>query len=294
MAGDGPRDGREDATLIAETWRIVSEGIDWDCEVATLRRDRHLGCRLAMSGAIDWFFHHVPAGVILEEDCVPHPDFFPYCAELLERYRDDDRVMHISGDNSADLTWDGGDSYRFIRWPQPWGWASWSRAWRHYDDSLAAWTAATAGRGARRVLPDPVERAFWMPKLARLRDTGKPDSWAYRWLATNVRLGGLTIVPRTNLVANIGFGLGATHTHNSENPRADHRTAPILPLVHADAVRLDPTVDRAHLERVVNLARAERRVAERRSLRERSRRAAAPVRRLLGRMRRGRIGSAPG
>ena len=78
------------------------EEVDWDCCVHTLFREQNLGCKLAVSEAINWFFEHVEAGVILEDDCLPHPMFFPFCAELLERYRDDERVMVISGNNFQD------------------------------------------------------------------------------------------------------------------------------------------------------------------------------------------------
>ena len=285
IASDGPRN-EEERALVAETRRLVATGIDWDCEIETLHRERNLGCRLAMAGAIDWFFDHVPAGIILEDDCVPHPDFFPYCAELLERYRDDDRVMHIGGDNSTDLTWDGDDSYRFVRWPQVWGWATWRRAWHHYDRDLAAWTRATAGRSARSILPDPVDREAWMPTLARLRDRGEPDTWDYQWTATIVRLGGLATVPRINLVSNIGFGPGATHTQDPDHPRADRPMGPVLPLRHPDEIRLDAVTDRLLLERTGERPRAMRRLRKRRSLRARTRRLLGPLRRRLGRLRR--------
>lgn len=282
VASDGPRDGTDDAALVTATRRLVEEVVDWDCEVATLHRERNLGCRRAMAGGLDWFFSRVEEGIVLEDDCVPHPDFFGYCAELLERYRDDPRVMHIGGDNSAGVTWDGPDSYRFVRWPMVWGWATWRRAWLTHDRDLVAWSEAVRGRRARRVLPDPVDREVWIPLLERLRVTDQPDSWAYRWVATVVRQGGLAVLPRVNLISNVGFGQEATHTTDAEHPRADRASAPILPLRHPPTVEWDPTADRLLLERTGGRLKAARRVAERRSLQGRMRRADLLIRRILG------------
>lgn len=288
VASDGPREDEHEQLLVEATRQVVARAVDWDCEVATLHRDENLGCRLAMSGAIDWFFDNVPEGIILEDDCVPHADFFPYCAELLERYRHDDRVVHITGDNSIALTWEGGDSYKFVRWPLVWGWASWRRSWIHYDRDLEAWTAATRGWRARRVLPDPIDREVWLPLLARLRDTGEPDTWDYQWTATVLRRGGLSIVPRVNLVTNMGFGPHATHTFDQDSPRAHRPAAEILPLRHPSVARLDRDVDRQLLEGFAGRAKAAKRVAERRSVRGLARRVLRPVRTILSRLRRTR------
>ena len=100
IAADGPREGKSgEAEKCADVRRIVNEGIDWDCEVKTLFRDKNLGCKVAVSRAIDWFFEHVEEGIILEDDCLPHPTFFRFCEELLNKYRDDERIGQISGDN---------------------------------------------------------------------------------------------------------------------------------------------------------------------------------------------------
>lgn len=281
IASDGPGDEHDEA-LVLETRREVLAGVDWNCEIETLHRERNLGCRLAMAGAIDWFFDRVPEGIILEDDCLPHPDFFPYCAELLARYRDDYRVMHIGGDNSTGLDWEGEESYRFVRWPQVWGWATWRRAWRHYDRDLTAWAVATRGWRARRVIPDAIDRETWMPILRKLRETGEPDTWDYQWVATNLRLGGVSIVPRSNLITNTGFGAGATHTHDPGHARAHRPTQPLLPLVHPGSVLVDPRVDRQLLEQSTDRQRAAQRLAARRTMRGRTRRIGGPIRRMLG------------
>lgn len=129
------RNGPEEAPLVSQVRGIVAE-VDWKCEVATLFREENLGCRNAMSSAISWFFSEVEEGIILEDDCLPDPSFFRYCGELLERYRDDERVMNISGVNSLLRGAELGDSYYFSRYPHIWGWASWRRAWRNYSPDM--------------------------------------------------------------------------------------------------------------------------------------------------------------
>ena len=131
--------------------RAVTEEVDWPCEVERDYADANLGCKRRVSTGVSWVFEQAEEAILLEDDCLPHPSFFRYCEELLERYRDDDRVMHISGDNLR-FGRRGEASYFFSRYPHVWGWASWRRAWRHYDPDLREWTmAARQGPGPLRL-----------------------------------------------------------------------------------------------------------------------------------------------
>lgn len=137
VAIDGPRVGHSDeAARVAEV-RAIFDDVDWDCEVHTLFREDNVGCRLGVSGAINWFFENVEAGIILEDDCVPSSSFFGYCEELLDRFADDTRIMHIAGYNHRpDFVWDPDYSYFFSHYGYMWGWATWRRAWAFYDVEL--------------------------------------------------------------------------------------------------------------------------------------------------------------
>lgn len=117
LACDGPNPNRpgEDALVLA-TREAMERSVTWECRIERRYAERNQGCRAGVRSAIDWFFEQVDEGIILEDDCVPHPDFFPYCAHLLNRNRDNPTVMHISGDNSTSVDWQGDDSYRFVRW----------------------------------------------------------------------------------------------------------------------------------------------------------------------------------
>lgn len=230
VAGDGPRN-LSDATSIVEVKRLVREIVDWDCELRTSYSEANLGCRRGVVRAIDWFFAQVAEGIILEDDCVPHPEFFEFCENMLERYRDDDRVLHISGDNSAQVSLPSGDSYTFVRYPHVWGWATWSRAWKFYDRHLEDFHQAVSQGKMKEVFPNRNERNLWVPILESVRETEKPDTWAWPWAATLFLRNGLSVQPTVNLISNIGFDNRATHTM-AAGPRSAFPSGEIFPLKH--------------------------------------------------------------
>ena len=151
LAADGPRaDVPSDADRCERTRRVLDD-ITWPCEVQRLYQPSNLGCKRGVAAAIDWFLTHEDSGIILEDDCVPTADFFPFCAELLERYRDNPEVMMIGGHNEFG-TWDATEaSYLFSRTAPIWGWATWRRAWDRYDPAMTSW-----GEPETRA-PGPVE-----------------------------------------------------------------------------------------------------------------------------------------
>jgi len=213
VACDGPRPNHPtEAKRVLAVREAIDQGIDWPCKIERLYSDTNQGCRLGVSKAIDWFFDQVEEGIILEDDCVPHPDFFSYCAELLARYRHDSRVWCISGDNFQNGHWRGDGSYYFSRYNHCWGWASWRRCWQHYDSELSEWQALLDSGLLETMFEDPLERQYWSCIWQRLIDVGQPDTWDYQWTFTCLVNGGLTALPNRNLVSNVGFGPDAAHT----------------------------------------------------------------------------------
>lgn len=221
VVSDGPNSDRPaEIKQVAKTRAIVDQEIDWPCHIEKLYSATNQGCRLGVSRGITWFFNHVDEGIILEDDCVPHPDFFAYCSTLLQRYRDDTRVWCISGTNFQAQQWRGDGSYYFSRYPYCWGWASWRRCWQHYDDELGRWPLLRDSGLLATIFEYPSERKLWSQIWQRLVDQGQPDSWAYRWCFTCLANSGLTAVPNRNLVSNVGFDKDATHTTSQNNPAA--------------------------------------------------------------------------
>ena len=215
VAGDGPRESHHTELSQIEQARLVATAVDWDCELHTLFRERNLGCRLGVSTAIDWFFEQEEEGIVLEDDCVPSQSFFRYCEELLDRYRDDKRIMCISGDNFQQGRAVTPYSYYFSKYNHCWGWASWRRAWAQYDRNMLYWPEFRDSRcldawsdGSKAYT------RYWMD-IFNTAAAGKVDTWDYQWTFSCWAQNGLTCLPRRNLVKNIGFDGRATHTKNS-------------------------------------------------------------------------------
>ncbi|MRH79075.1 glycosyltransferase family 2 protein [Spiribacter sp. C176] len=243
VAADGPREGREgEAERVAKV-REIATAVDWPCEVKTLFREENLGCKYAVSGAITWFFEQEEQGIILEDDCLPHPDFFSFCETLLARYADDERVSVITGNNFQHGQRRGEASYYFSKYNHCWGWASWRRAWRHYQGDLPFWPAWSASDTWQRHTPDTVERRYWEKIFDRVR-AGQIDSWGYPWTASVWFHGGLTATPNVNLVSNIGFGPDSTHTASANSPLAGMATSAIGELTHPASITRDQAADR--------------------------------------------------
>ena len=212
VASDGPRNEAE-AKAVQASRDLISEHIDWSCQIKTRFCAENQGCQLGVSSAITWFFEHEEAGIVLEDDCVPHPDFFVYCRELLERYRHDTRIWCISGDNFQDGAWRGEGSYYFSRYNHCWGWASWRRCWTEYANHAQIWECLKASSSWQQAMFEhSEERSYWMTIWHQLFARGTPDSWAYRWSLVCMANHGLTALPNQNLVTNVGFGDQATHT----------------------------------------------------------------------------------
>src|SRR5687767_13684909 len=133
VVADGPRADRPDDGELCHQTRAIIERVDWPCEVMKDYSDTNLGCRKRVSSGLDWVFSNVADAIILEDDCLPEPSFFPFCEELLERYRDDERVAMIRAGNFLEGRRVASTSYYFSRWFHIWGWATWARAWKHND-----------------------------------------------------------------------------------------------------------------------------------------------------------------
>lgn len=231
VAADGPRPNKHGEDLkVAEVKEIVSR-VDWPCEVKTLYREGNLGCKVAVSEAITWFFEQEEEGIVLEDDCLPHPTFFRFCGELLARYRDDERIAMISGDNFQFGRRRGEASYYYSRYNHIWGWASWRRAWKHYDREASSWPALRDGEWLNVLVGRAAERKYWA-KVFEAVYQGRIDTWDYQWALASWVQGMVSILPNVNLISNIGFGGDATHTHG-KSVYADMQVEPMeFPLCH--------------------------------------------------------------
>jgi len=209
VVADGPRSAAE-AALCAQTRDVISE-VDWDCTVLTNYADENLGCGIRVHTGIDWAFSQFEELIILEDDCIPDPSFFSFCAQLLEYYREDKRVMHISGNNFQPEQPSTSYGYYFSKYTHAWGWATWRRAWKHFDWTLKQWPELKKSGMIRGWCEDLNEQRYWTEIFDRMY-AGAPDIWDYQWNCSCWAQNGLTIIPTVNLVSNIGEGPDATHT----------------------------------------------------------------------------------
>lgn len=212
IAADGPRPHvSTDPERVAQCRAIVS-GVDWPCEVRTLYRQENLGCRAAVSQAITWFFGQVEQGIILEDDCVPEPDFWTFCATLLDRYAHDPRVMCVSGNNFLPSWLPVRGAYYFSRYPYIWGWASWARAWEAYGATPDHLSRAEVIKSLNNVgMCNPLSRWWWRRAFNKYVSPNA-TTWDYRWTFAVWTRRGLSATPHRNLVTNIGIGGDGTHT----------------------------------------------------------------------------------
>jgi hypothetical protein len=244
VAADGPRPDRPgDVDDCAEVRRII-RGVDWRCRVTTLYRKENLGCHPAVRGALDWFFQHEDEGIILEDDCLPSLSFFQYATELLARFRDDPRVMHVTGNCFQVPQPYGPASYHFSQVALVWGWATWRRAWQRFDASSRGWPALRDGKGFKKLFPQAAERRYWASHFDRLH-ARLLDNWDSQWLLSILLQGGFCATPAVNLVKNIGIGSAeATHTRGAI-PFLQQFSAGELhfPLVHPTVVEVDHQAD---------------------------------------------------
>jgi hypothetical protein len=211
VSADGPRRNKDGESSICEEVRRLATAVDWPCEVKTMFREKNLGCRLGVSTGISWFFEQEEEGIILEDDVLPLPGFFNYCDELLEKYRNDERIGTIGGCNLISNLSNPTASYFYSIYSNIWGWASWRRVWKHYDVEMKAWPTwrkqdrLSKYLGRNRMVNTYFQRCF------DITHKGNLNTWDYQLSFTCFSLGLLTIIPSYNQIRNLGFGLDGTH-----------------------------------------------------------------------------------
>jgi hypothetical protein len=239
---DGPRPNRpDDAEKVSAVRNLIDRGVDWPCEVMRNYADKNLGCRNRIASGLTWAFEQIEESIILEDDCLPDPSFFGFAETMLNRYRHDDRILHVSGNNLTAPHHRPPDSYWFSRHPWIWGWATWRRAWQQYDAEMSTWDARRSALEAS--FASSWERAFWIAAYEEARrDLTKAGTWDFPWVYTCRSLGGLCIFPRENLIENLGFGGDSTHTSTEMN-RLRLPAQNLGPITHPQSQTVDRYAD---------------------------------------------------
>jgi hypothetical protein len=243
LIGDGPRKGvpGEDKRVL-ETRAIISK-VDWNCEVITNYSEENLGCKRRVASGLDWVYSLVNEAIILEDDCLPNHSFFIFCQEMLEKYRSHPEVGMISGVNFQKGERRGDGDYYFSKYMHIWGWATWSDRWKNsYDVDMRAWPSFRKSKDFLEITKSASNRRYWATIFEKVY-RGKIDTWDYQWLFANWLHKRFSIIPNSNLISNIGFGEGATHTkiesQLSNLPVQDL----VFPLTHPNLIKVDVSAD---------------------------------------------------
>lgn len=253
VVADGPRADRPTDREQCETTRALVDAVDWDCDVVKDYADVNLGVDRRVPLGLTRVFEQVEEAIVLEDDCVPHPSFFRFCDELLERYRDDERVMHIAGSTYRPHPVPTPYSYFFSQFNGCWGWATWRRAWHHFDPTVKVWGDLRHTSWLADRVEHPLAVRYWAREFedAYVHD-GHASAWDHQWTFACWANSGLSIVPRDNLITNIGCGPEATHMVSQDDPRGNLPAHEVtFPLSHPPNVLQLREADRQCVREVV-------------------------------------------
>lgn len=252
IAADGARKHKVGEDLLCKDTRSIIDLIDWECEIKTLFRNENLGCKIAVSSAIDWFFENEEQGIILEDDCLPNESYYNYCETLLNYYASDERIMHISGNNFQDGNVRGNGSYYFSNYNHIWGWATWKRAWKAYNVDLSFLTETEIETLIEKQFDTKKERLFWNNIFKKVINK-TIGTWDYQWTYAVWKNNGLSILPNKNMIANIGFNNNGTHTSGVDIlGLSNMKTFSISNIIHPTEIEINKKADKYGLDHYFN------------------------------------------
>ena len=232
LFSDGPRSSKiEESETLKKVQSEILNAINWDCEIKTKFEEENKGPRYAIGNGINWFFENEEHGIIFEHDCLPNLSFFSFCEELLAKYADDERIMHISGNNFQFGRKFGTGDYYFSKFNHIWGFATWRRAWKHYDLDMKSYPEFKLKNELVNIFPDNRVYKFWETVFDKTYNK-EIETWDYQWTFSMWCQNGLAILPQKNLVSNIGFDSEALNTKNPNHKVAFMETFELLEIKH--------------------------------------------------------------
>jgi hypothetical protein len=251
IAADGPRKNNELDVILCKQVRDIVAKVDWKCEIKTLFREENLGCRVAITSAIDWFFNHVDAGVILEDDCLPSDSFFSFCGLMLERYKHNDQIMQINGGFHLSKLKNFDESYYFSKINSCWGWATWARSWKNFDPDMSGYAELKANGVIEKYYEyKPITN--WMISYLDEADTPSCGIWSTQWAYAILKNDGLCVNPTINMVNNIGFfDTPTSGVHESFSLYSEHKLEDISKIISLNEIVYDIDNDRLEFENII-------------------------------------------
>lgn len=267
LAADGGRNETE-KEHIATLRTSVLRHITWKCEIHTRFLNANLGCKMAVSSAISWFFSQEKQGIILEDDCLPTLSFFRFCDELLERYKYEEKIFMISGWSALDFAKNASvetlhpkaqlqDDYFFSKYPHIWGWAGWARAWQKYQLEFSDFESEF---NTLDNFYSVKEKRYWY-KIFKTYSQGKINTWGYPFTYSIWKHKGLCIYPKNNMITNIGFNRNdATHTTGESKFATMPSYDIVFPLKHPNSTQRNKQLDAANFEIIFDVSPLHKRI----------------------------------
>lgn len=252
VIADGPRTGNVDDFSRCSIAQEYIETVDWNCEVHKNYSKKNLGCARRVSSGLDWVFEKTEKAIILEDDCIPDPSFFQFSEELLERYQDNERIFSISGSGLSLGLETSHYDYYFSQYSSSWGWATWRRAWKHFDFDMVCWEVAKKEKFLQKFFGNEKHANSWEKTFDYVLKGEKIDSWAFRWTFTCWLHNALHVKPYKNLVSNVGFGPDATHTTGLKKYEKQSTESLLFPLDHPPFIVREFQIDELIQKRYYN------------------------------------------
>ena len=254
LISDAPRADRpDDIPKVEETRKYVEEHIDWDCQVEKNYATENMGCKMRVSSGITWVLSKEDRTIILEDDVLPNQDFFRFCHEMLEYYKNNNRVMMVAGGNLIDDC-KIEKQYTFSCFPGVWGWATWARAWKDYDVNIPDWPQYRK-KGTLKCVQSGLAYAFLKEHLDQVYE-GRKDTWDYQWDFCRYKERGLGIIPRDNMIENLGLNHeDATNTREKSTQTFTVKNVD-FPLVFDVPVKRNVVFDKAYIKKNFGMKRA--------------------------------------
>jgi hypothetical protein len=253
LIADGPRQNKPGEDELCRQVKEIVSRVDWPCEVHRNISESNLGCQERVISGLDWVFSLFEEAIILEDDCLPDPSFFPFCQELLEKFRGDSRVSYISGANLIGEYLETEYSYFSSCIGGIWGWATWRSEWQRYDRHMRDWPKIKAEKLLSEIFDEASAVVFWTRIFDAMYERRGPDTWDYQWLYTSLKNHSLMLVSSVNLIANIGFGPDATHTTNKDARFILPSTQIEFPLRHPPSLIPLRSMDRQRVQDMISV-----------------------------------------
>lgn len=235
---------------VEEVHQYIESHIDWECQVHKNYASENMGCGKRIYTGITWAFETEEQAIILEDDCVPDPTFFRYCQEMLEHYKDDERILMIGGNNPIEQMHQSEHEYLFSHVPFMWGWATWKRAWDLYDYRLESWPQNRKNPLIKKAIP--VKKAYYLytTEFDVMHEGKYDDVWDYQFMYAGIINSMYGILPTKSHVKNIGFIEESTHTKDAPE-WINHNVSPVtFPIRYRETVEWDRDFDEKYMSLV--------------------------------------------